>query len=918
MSFINAANRASVYRFSPDKHDLSKLLFGYGFKTFSLQNKENIRSADDRSEHVKNADSVVSGLRQQTLPGRAVNHSEVRQVWLNYELRKQRRFLSNASVRTLPKTLEGRAQTCVMAVANKHTRTHTAESRLLQPRRSIKPAESRALTFPFISIADARLVRDPCEFADSILPFLLLGTRDCPTDVYKLMNEPFRKKLWPLFFTFPAFLELYVTGNNTHSQSLRKHTSGGQQHMADITTYVWVCDELTTLYGRQTIQQQLGVIPQEPLGIVSGFQNTLRPLTSEESFSITLYLLKRVESRHTSASTGDRRSHFTHLQAFTLLGNLIWVENNNMSTVSPASRSPSGSQSSTQSSSELLVRIRVSLVTQDLQVKMLKKKRSALDTREKGGRAAPDVTLDDVVKDLIEYCKGFKGLQDAESEIKEKYNNDKDKNKDKNTTVWNEDDVKKAWGKTQRMNKYSRRRKTWSLAILLQAISDITLNKNNCSCENTPNTNEEPNAGTASQHFTCENTPNTNEEPNAGTESSVQAIYEITQTSPKKRRVSESSMNVPSKKKKSHADSQVYIRIPLSLLDVPQTNICQKEVKEIYKLIDGVPSFIQTMKKTSYVVQYDNRTKNAAWVFEILNEQTCMQKNIKEEDDGDDPQRVDNYRRDSMIPEHYTTPHNSYRKPYDRGHLAAASNHNWSQKAIDDTFLMSNIAPQNYQLNRGPWKTLEKECRDYIHQEKKYNNVYVYTGPLYCPEHCLKCDESRCENIKEIKQEIIGGKAVPTHFFKVVILEEEEKGTLDVKCYKVANAYNQTVQETNLDDIEKLSGLVFSEKKKLVSNEERVTVKWSAQEINPAKTHFIETTFKITPSQDSKEQDGGRICNSISGSGDECNVKSSPVRRSARITDMLHEDQLGFKAQRHCWMMTTQTLIRLNRLIKLE
>lgn len=31
---------------------------------------------------------------------------------------------------------------------------------------------------------------------------------------------------------------------------------------------------------------------------------------------------------------------------------------------------------------------------------------------------------------------------------------------------------------------------------------------------------------------------------------------------------------------------------------------------------------------------------------------------------------------------------------FDRGHLAAAANHKWSQKAMEDTFYLSNVAPQ--------------------------------------------------------------------------------------------------------------------------------------------------------------------------------------------------------------------------------
>lgn len=226
-------------------------------------------------------------------------------------------------------------------------------------------------------------------------------------------------------------------------------------------------------------------------------------------------------------------------------------------------------------------------------------------------------------------------------------------------------------------------------------------------------------------------------------------------------------------------------------------------------------------------MQYDNRTRNPAWVFEP------PKKRKEKEDFEDKPIHSNNYFQDSMIHKQYTPKNVSYNKGYQKGHLAAAANHKWSQKAMDDTFLLSNIAPQNSDLNKSAWKELEEKCRRYTNE---YNNVYVYTGPLYIPPD----------------KQVIRDKAVPTHFFKVIILEEQD-GTLDVECYKVANAYGQTLQKTELDDIERLSGLVFSEKSQSVRNEERVTVQWTAKE-ETGETHSIDTTFTITRSQDSKEQ----------------------------------------------------------------
>jgi len=68
---------------------------------------------------------------------------------------------------------------------------------------------------------------------------------------------------------------------------------------------------------------------------------------------------------------------------------------------------------------------------------------------------------------------------------------------------------------------------------------------------------------------------------------------------------------------------------------------------------------------------------------------------------------------------------------FDRGHLAAAGNHRICQKHVDQTFFLSNIAPQvGVGFNRNSWNRLEKYVRKLT---KTYKNVYVCTGPLYVP-----------------------------------------------------------------------------------------------------------------------------------------------------------------------------------------
>lgn len=82
---------------------------------------------------------------------------------------------------------------------------------------------------------------------------------------------------------------------------------------------------------------------------------------------------------------------------------------------------------------------------------------------------------------------------------------------------------------------------------------------------------------------------------------------------------------------------------------------------------------------------------------------------------------------------------------YDRGHLAAAGNHKANQKHIQQTFLLSNMAPQvGKGFNRHSWNRLEKYVRKLT---KVYKEVYCCTGPLYLPRYVININSSNIEII---------------------------------------------------------------------------------------------------------------------------------------------------------------------------
>lgn len=62
---------------------------------------------------------------------------------------------------------------------------------------------------------------------------------------------------------------------------------------------------------------------------------------------------------------------------------------------------------------------------------------------------------------------------------------------------------------------------------------------------------------------------------------------------------------------------------------------------------------------------------------------------------------------------------------YDRGHLLPAGDRGFDYDAYHETFLTSNISPQNHEFNSGIWNNLEQKVRYWA---GRYDDVYVITG----------------------------------------------------------------------------------------------------------------------------------------------------------------------------------------------
>ena len=97
-----------------------------------------------------------------------------------------------------------------------------------------------------------------------------------------------------------------------------------------------------------------------------------------------------------------------------------------------------------------------------------------------------------------------------------------------------------------------------------------------------------------------------------------------------------------------------------------------------------------------------------AWVIYRLTKQQALTKAAK---------RDDNFKEDPSVPTGSATLADYRRSGYDRGHLAPAADMAYSRQTMEDSFFMSNMSPQRPAFNRGIWKDLEAQVRDFAISE---------------------------------------------------------------------------------------------------------------------------------------------------------------------------------------------------------
>ena len=130
---------------------------------------------------------------------------------------------------------------------------------------------------------------------------------------------------------------------------------------------------------------------------------------------------------------------------------------------------------------------------------------------------------------------------------------------------------------------------------------------------------------------------------------------------------------------------------------------------------------------------------------------------------------------------------------YDKGHMAPAADMKWSKTVMEQSFYFTNICPQAPGLNRGAWKDLEEEIREWAIRDSA---LVIICGPLFTKEP-----------IKYIPETHV---AIPDAYFKVVCAPYTDQARAiafvfpNNKASKHPREYVVTI-----DSVEKMTGMDF-------------------------------------------------------------------------------------------------------------
>lgn len=231
------------------------------------------------------------------------------------------------------------------------------------------------------------------------------------------------------------------------------------------------------------------------------------------------------------------------------------------------------------------------------------------------------------------------------------------------------------------------------------------------------------------------------------------------------------------------------LRAQQTVLNQKIETIQLKKIREDLQTV-GLPTVPGTLKNEQVqhgglILGYNEAYEQANWVAHII---------IPKVNEGK-LTRTNDFRRDSLVSTGTAVKADYWYSGYDRGHLAPSADFKWSARAISESYVYSNMAPQRPELNRERWADLERFARNYVWAKKR--DLCVVTGPIFTDD---------MESITQGPNVV----AIPKHFYKILLDYSQEKPQgiafilPNTACPKSLISY-----ATTIDAVEEKTGLDF-------------------------------------------------------------------------------------------------------------
>lgn len=216
-------------------------------------------------------------------------------------------------------------------------------------------------------------------------------------------------------------------------------------------------------------------------------------------------------------------------------------------------------------------------------------------------------------------------------------------------------------------------------------------------------------------------------------------------------------------------------------------NACGSQEYGVHDVPEGLPMELPAigpqdviLKYEGFVVNYNTRRLIPNWVAYELS---------AEELDGD-LERSGRFGMDMGYKGRQARREDYSNSGWDKGHMAPAADMKWSRKAMEQSFYLTNVCPQDHELNSKAWNTLEKYVRNWA---RRYGRVWVVCGPY----------------VKSGNPKTIGEKKVivPDGFFKAV-LRHDAQGYHSIAFLFGNNSSKQQVRKASVsvNEVEDLVG----------------------------------------------------------------------------------------------------------------